>query len=385
VQETVSTAFGVTTNAYVWGKDLSGTMQGAGGVGGLLAVSLNGSWYFPFFDANGNITAYVDEQGSVVAEYAYDAFGATISESGTMSDAFAHRFSTKYYDSETGLYYYGYRFYSPDLHRWLNRDPIEEDGGLNLYGFCGNGGVNRLDMLGLFNQQSPYSVSVDVVWQERIRSEKGSYKFDRTYSGKSAFDVVVNPMECSADVNIKIKPSGAFSDETERNAQRWVDQVWNGRFKLCVKSLKEACPNGLALNIKISFVNEGQHHDVRFWNPFPPFQPNQTEWPTSYRADFLIPHEVGHMIGNHDEVLKVTVTDRYRGRVEEFDYGTGAHNIMGIGSNNEAYAYHYDFVARNVEQDAYVAPLVKSRKTGIFLNGREWLPASERKCQECKW
>jgi len=91
------------------------------------------------------------------------------------------------------------------------------------------------------------------------------------------------------------------------------------------------------------------------------------------------------MIGNHDEVLKVTVTDRYRGRVEEFDYGTGAHNIMGIGSNNEAYAYHYDFVARNVEQDAYVAPLVKSRKTGIFLNGREWLPASERKCQECKW
>ena len=42
------------------------------------------------------------------------------------------------------------------------------------------------------------------------------------------------------------------------------------------------------------------------------------------------------------------------------------HNIMGIGLNNEAYAYHYDFVARNVEQDAYVAPLVKSRKTGIF-------------------
>lgn len=40
------------------------------------------------------------------------------------------------------------RFYSPDLHRWLNRDPIEEDGGLNLYGFCWNNGVNGWDALG---------------------------------------------------------------------------------------------------------------------------------------------------------------------------------------------------------------------------------------------
>jgi hypothetical protein len=35
------------------------------------------------------------------------------------------------------------------LHRWLNRDPIEEEGGLNLYGFCGNDGVNRWDILGM--------------------------------------------------------------------------------------------------------------------------------------------------------------------------------------------------------------------------------------------
>jgi RHS repeat-associated protein len=99
-------------------------------------------------DANGNITAYINEQGIVVASYAYDAFGDTVAQSGSMSDIFAHRFSTKYYDRETGLYYYGMRFYSPVLHRWLNRDPIEEDGGLNLYAFCGNDGVNRWDVLG---------------------------------------------------------------------------------------------------------------------------------------------------------------------------------------------------------------------------------------------
>ncbi|MGI5869164.1 MAG: hypothetical protein ACOX9C_06965 [Kiritimatiellia bacterium] len=98
VQETISTASGTTTNHYVWGKDLSGTMQGAGGVGGLLAVSLNGAWCFPFYDNNGNITAYVNEQGVVVAEYVYDAYGGTIAKSGIMADAFAHRFSTKHYD-----------------------------------------------------------------------------------------------------------------------------------------------------------------------------------------------------------------------------------------------------------------------------------------------
>jgi RHS repeat-associated protein len=149
ILEIVATSSEVATNAYVWGKDLSGTMQGAGGVGGMLAVSLNGSWYFPFYDNNGNVTAYVGESGSVVAEYVYDAFGATIVQSGSMADAFAHRFSTKYYDAETGMYDYGRRFYSPSLHRWLNCDPIEEEGGFNLYAFCGNDGVNGVDLLGM--------------------------------------------------------------------------------------------------------------------------------------------------------------------------------------------------------------------------------------------
>jgi RHS repeat-associated protein len=152
VQETVQTAQSTVTNRFVWGRDLSGTLQGAGGVGGLLAVSLNGAWCFPLFDANGNITAYVGESGSIVAEYVYDAYGGTIAASGSTSDTFRHRFSTKYFDTETGLYYYGYRFYDPAMHRWLNRDPIEEEGGFNLYAFCKNDGVNAVDVLGLWKK-----------------------------------------------------------------------------------------------------------------------------------------------------------------------------------------------------------------------------------------
>jgi len=148
IAEIVATSTATTTNLFVWGKDLSGTPQGAGGVGGLVATHMNGAWYFPFYDANGNITAYVDEQGTVVAEYTYDAFGGIFAQSGSMGDTFHPRFSTKYFDAETGLYYYGMRFYLPDLHRWLTRDPIEEQGGLNLYAFCGNDG-NQMDYLGL--------------------------------------------------------------------------------------------------------------------------------------------------------------------------------------------------------------------------------------------
>ena len=58
------------------------------------------------------------------------------------------RFSTKYYDPELSLYYYGYRFYDSDMHRWLNRDPMDEKGGENLYAFCKNSPYNLFDILG---------------------------------------------------------------------------------------------------------------------------------------------------------------------------------------------------------------------------------------------
>ena len=138
----------VDTFQYFWGRDLSGTLQGAGGVGGLLYVKQNGTIFVPHADAMGNILRYTDTAGNVVASYTYDAFGKTISETGSLAHLFRHRFSTKYYDAETGLYYYGYRFYSPSLKRWLNRDPIEEEGGVNLYGFCVNNAVCRYDKYG---------------------------------------------------------------------------------------------------------------------------------------------------------------------------------------------------------------------------------------------
>ncbi|MEI6607735.1 MAG: RHS repeat-associated core domain-containing protein, partial [Verrucomicrobiota bacterium] len=47
-----------------------------------------------------------------------------------------------------GLYSYIYRPYDPLTGRWPSRDPIGEEGGLNLYGFVGNDGVDNIDLLG---------------------------------------------------------------------------------------------------------------------------------------------------------------------------------------------------------------------------------------------
>ena len=149
IQETVTPTVGfTTTNRYYWGVDLSGTLQGAGGVGGLLAAEINGQLLFPLYDANGNVTECLDTSGNIRAHYEYDAFGNIIAQSGDLAHAFPFRFSTKYFDAETGFYYYGYRFYSPEQGRWLNRDPIAERGGINLYGFVKNSPVNRIDRLG---------------------------------------------------------------------------------------------------------------------------------------------------------------------------------------------------------------------------------------------
>ena len=47
-----------------------------------------------------------------------------------------------------GLVYYNYRYYNPELGRWISRDPIEEQGGYNLYGMIGNNPLYGWDDLG---------------------------------------------------------------------------------------------------------------------------------------------------------------------------------------------------------------------------------------------
>ena len=133
-----------------WSR-LSQTIEGAGGIGGLLARTHPGNKHFYYHaDANGNVTAIVNQNQTLVAQYRYDPFGGLVSQSGPLGEGNLYRFSSKEFHQASGLYYYGYRFYDPNLQRWLNRDPIKETGGINLYRFIENDPVGHYDTLGLF-------------------------------------------------------------------------------------------------------------------------------------------------------------------------------------------------------------------------------------------
>jgi hypothetical protein len=110
---------------YVWGLDLSGTEQGAGGVGGLLWLTQhagpNTGTHFAAYDGNGNIVALsAASDGSETARYEYGPFGEPIRLTGPLPPLNPFRFSTKRTDPTTDLVLYEYRAYSPTLGRWLS-------------------------------------------------------------------------------------------------------------------------------------------------------------------------------------------------------------------------------------------------------------------------
>ncbi|MBK8915522.1 MAG: hypothetical protein IPM64_13165 [Phycisphaerales bacterium] len=178
---------------FTWGLDLSGQngnstvggLHAAGGIGGLLSVyDTNGTTtgenatsddksYVFLYDANGNVGQLVEwadgaggstgmawSAGRMAAKYEYDPYGNIVGpdadsdgniadEAGPYASINPFRFSTKFLDPETGLYYYGYRYYSPRLGRWISRDPIGEDDHRGLYCFVHNWPTDYVDPCGL--------------------------------------------------------------------------------------------------------------------------------------------------------------------------------------------------------------------------------------------
>ena len=138
---------------YTWGRDRSGRLHGTAGTGGLLAtrtIDEGGTdpdkSAYPFYDALGNIQGWVDGVKVAVAHSSYDVFG---SPGNVYPRNLHHGYSTKPWDVESGLIYYGYRYLNPETGRWLSRDPIGELGGMNQYEFALNNPISCYDDAGL--------------------------------------------------------------------------------------------------------------------------------------------------------------------------------------------------------------------------------------------
>ncbi len=100
-------------------------------------------------DGNKNVSEVVSASGDIAAHYEYAPFGATILQNGTSASTNSWRFSSEYAEDDTATIYYNYRHYEPVMGRWLSRDPIEEDGGMNEYLFVLNNSSLWFDRLGM--------------------------------------------------------------------------------------------------------------------------------------------------------------------------------------------------------------------------------------------
>ena len=136
---------------YTRGLDLSSSIGGAGGIGGLLArTDGNGSTFY-HADGAGNVTGLMDGNQYMVGRYLYDPFGKLIGKWGSVADVNAMRFSSMPYYRNPGIVGYLGREYESNFERWLNQDPIQEAGGINLYRAMNNNSLSYIDPLGLIN------------------------------------------------------------------------------------------------------------------------------------------------------------------------------------------------------------------------------------------
>lgn len=100
-----------------------------------LALVKNGQSYLFAHDQNKNVTELLDSSGQIVGRYDYAPFGQAAFAGSLASPV---QWGSEVCDEETGLVYYNYRYYNPQDGRWLSRDPLGEQGGLNLYAFTAN-------------------------------------------------------------------------------------------------------------------------------------------------------------------------------------------------------------------------------------------------------
>ena len=155
IYETTEYADGSSTEVrkYYYGTDLLGSVYGSAGTGGLRMMSINGEDLFMFNNQVGSVEALYGADAATAAqaraEYLYSAYGEVMMKSGDLADKNNITYSTRYQEANTGLVSYTYRHYSPRLKKWLSKDPIAENGGINLYGMVGNDPVGNWDMLGM--------------------------------------------------------------------------------------------------------------------------------------------------------------------------------------------------------------------------------------------
>ena len=117
-------------------------------------------FYHP--DHLGSSSFITNLDGEVVQHIEYVPFGEVFIEERNSVWNTPYLFNAKEFDEETGLYYYGARYYEPRLSLWLSTDPAQEKTlHLTTYNFSQNNPINYIDADGLWSLKIKFGFSLD--------------------------------------------------------------------------------------------------------------------------------------------------------------------------------------------------------------------------------
>jgi RHS repeat-associated protein len=359
---------------YIWGQDVSGSMQGAGGIGGLLLVNESTSSYQVGYDGNSNVVGLMKAGvGTFSATYEYDPFDNTLRSTGDYATQNSFSFSTKYADSETGLLYYGFRYYSPQIGRWISKDPMEEKGGINLYAYAFNNSPNLIDPFG-----KKTTVTIKTSGNKGIITVKASIAiWTKCKNGISIGDLAkaARTLEQSIEkawsgtytkdgitftINVDVTVDNFGNDERAENG------VWDTAREKGIQNIIEIVKGPVRIlesknGTKRTVPGETDHPATIWW------------WPDSARFSIealesvMPPHEFGHLLGvNHREIegnimtaeniiKEIKVVDQY-GNFLGYEY----ENKEATKATNLDYSWTFDGAINNHLWESRQNPIIRA-------------------------
>jgi|694.fasta_scaffold26883_7 hypothetical protein len=215
-------------------------------------------------------------------------------------------------------------FYNPETGRFLSRDPIEERGGENLYGFVRNDGVNWNDALGTSTFVSDWdtfgsfkSDNIEAVYE---RPDKSKFRQRWIWGFKARTETSgpdpsgeTNITSCAYSVKVPItsRSNKAPSDEVFQKYRQGVSAVWSEKFKLCCR--EACCPDGRIIKVDLEYATTQNGHAISFFDQAdkPDQAINVDWWPINNPArvynnktislGVMAAHETGHFLGNPEE------------------------------------------------------------------------------------
>ena len=128
-----------------------------GGIGSIISAIRGNDTHYYHDDGIGGVTGLTDSTGKTVQTYVYDAYGNVLRVDSylkgkqTMTNPYG--FSTKEYNSKSGLIYFGARYYDPKIGRFITPDPIRKINDPNLYIYCSNNPTNYIDPFGFLKEK----------------------------------------------------------------------------------------------------------------------------------------------------------------------------------------------------------------------------------------